>query len=80
MLRRDAIKDVRWTTFDQSRLAITRVPAVANKTIYHGKEDGSFHKSRKPAGRSDTRSRAWLTFMNEMLLLDIEIIMQLQRI
>jgi len=74
---RDAIKDVRWTTFDQSILAITRVPAVANKTIYHGGEDGSFHKSQNNRRVDLIRSRARLTFMNEMLLLDIEIIMQL---
>jgi len=78
MLRRDAIKDVRRTTFEQSKFVITRVPAVTNKTIYHEERMGAFiNPEITGGGRSDTRSRARLTFMNEMLLLDVEIIMQL---
>jgi len=42
MLRRDAIKDVRRTTFEQSKFVITRVPAVTNKTIYHEERMGAF--------------------------------------
>jgi len=42
MLRRDAIKDVRRTTFEQSKFVITRVPAVTNKTIYHEERMGTF--------------------------------------